>query len=113
MIDPSRKPAALRALTGVPAGSARTGSVFASQLGPLISLGEIDLAYEAAARSIEDRSFWALDVLAPDASPFLAQFRADPRFQQLVRDAGLLDYWRSVGWPDLCGPSGDGIVCDR
>jgi hypothetical protein len=43
----------------------------------------------------------------------MAQFRADPRFQQLVRDSGLLDYWRSVGWPDLCRPAGDGVVCDR
>ncbi|HSQ70392.1 MAG TPA: tetratricopeptide repeat protein, partial [Steroidobacteraceae bacterium] len=113
MIDPSQKPAALQALAGVPPGSARTGSLFASQTAPLIYLGEIDRAYDAARRSIEDRSFWAFDVLAPDASPYMAQFRADPRFQQLVRDAGLLDYWRSVGWPDLCAPAGDGVACDR
>ncbi len=113
MIDPSHKPAALQALAALPAGSARTGSVLASQLGPLIYLGEIDLAHEAARRSVEDRSFWALDVLAPDASPYMAQFRADPRFQQLVRDAGLLDYWRSTGWPDLCGPEGERVVCSE
>jgi TolB-like protein len=113
MIDPSRKPEALQALGNASPGSGRTGTPLAARLGPLIYLGEIDLAYEAATRSIEDRSFWAADVLAPDATPFMAQFRADPRFQQLVRDAGLLDYWRSAGWPDLCGPSGDGVVCDR
>ena len=113
MIDPSRKPEALEALASLPPGSARTGSPLAAQIGPLIYLGEIDLAYDAARRSIEDRSFWAMDVLAPDATPFMAKFRADPRFQQLVRDAALLDYWRSAGWPDLCRPAGDGFACDR
>jgi hypothetical protein len=52
------------------------------------------------------------DFLALDASPNFARFRADPRFEQLVRDAGLLDYWRAVAWPDLCRPKGDGIECD-
>ena len=113
LVDPSRKPEALEALANASPGSARTASVFASQTAPLIYLGEIDLAYEAARRSLEDRSFLALDVLAPDESPYMVQFRADPRFQQLVRDSGLLDYWRSAGWPDLCRPAGEGVVCDR
>ena len=34
--------------------------------------------------------------------------RADPRFKQLMREAGLADYWRQSGeWPDFCGPVGD------
>jgi hypothetical protein len=29
--------------------------------------------------------------------------RDDPRFMQLARDAGLVDYWNGSGhWPDFC-----------
>jgi Tfp pilus assembly protein PilF len=31
-----------------------------------------------------------------------------PRFEQLVRDEGLVDFWREHGWPDLCRPLGGG-----
>jgi len=30
-----------------------------------------------------------------------------PEFKQLVRNEGLVDYWRVYGWPDLCRPLGD------
>jgi len=34
--------------------------------------------------------------------------RADPRFKKLMREAGLVDYWRKSGkWPDFCGPVGE------
>jgi len=33
--------------------------------------------------------------------------RADPRFKELMLEAGLADYWRRSGkWPDFCGPAG-------
>jgi TolB-like protein len=113
VIDPSRKRAALARLASAPPGSRRVDSALESQTVPYIYLGEIDQAYDAARRSIEDRSMFPADFLAPDASPSFVRFRADPRFQQLVRDAGLLDYWRAVAWPDLCRPQGDGVVCDQ
>jgi orotate phosphoribosyltransferase len=62
--------------------------------------------------AVADRSLFTADFLTPDASPNVARFRKDPRFQMLVRDTGLLDYWRAVGWPDLCRPLGDGVECD-
>ena len=35
--------------------------------------------------------------------PELHEFRKQPRFMQVMKRAGLLDYWRSSGkWPDFC-----------
>ena len=39
--------------------------------------------------------------------------RKTERFKTLMRDLGLVDYWRARGWPDLCRPMGaDDFVCD-
>jgi hypothetical protein len=39
--------------------------------------------------------------------------RADPRFQELMCEGGLPDFWRRSGkWPDFCGPLGkDDFEC--
>ncbi len=45
--------------------------------------------------------------------PSYAGLRKDERFKALVRKAGIVDYWRVKGWPDLCRPTGaDDFVCD-
>ena len=37
-----------------------------------------------------------------------AGVRRLPGFKDLLRDIGLVDFWRSTGkWPDLCRPLGD------
>jgi TolB-like protein/tetratricopeptide (TPR) repeat protein len=112
IIDPARKDAAMARLESAAAGSRRVDNLLQSQTTSYIYLGEIDKAHEAARRSIDDRSIFPADFLALDASPNFSRFRADPRFEQLVRDIGLLDYWRTVAWPDLCRPDGDGVECD-
>ena len=50
--------------------------------------------------------FWLWD-------PLYAPLRKTERFKALMRNAGLVDYWRKNGWPDLCRPMGaDDFVCD-
>ena len=47
---------------------------------------------------------WSVDSVA---------FRQDPRFGELARRMGLVDYWKQYGFPDGCrAGSGDvAIVC--
>ncbi len=45
--------------------------------------------------------------------PVSAQLRKTERFKSLVRNMGLVEYWRERGWPDMCRPVGrDDFVCD-
>ena len=45
-------------------------------------------------------------------TPSGAEVRKSARFKTFVRDAGLVDYWRARGWPDLCKPVGtDDFAC--
>jgi len=44
--------------------------------------------------------------------PGLAGMRKLPGFQQLVRELGLVDYWRKYGWGDYCKPTtGEDFTC--
>jgi hypothetical protein len=43
---------------------------------------------------------------------FAPQWKTE-RFKTILRNMGLVDYWRERGWPDLCRPVGtDDFVCD-
>ena len=45
--------------------------------------------------------------------PVMKEVRQLPRFKELVREIGLIDYWKEYGWPDLCHPvADDDFVCD-
>jgi TolB-like protein len=45
--------------------------------------------------------------------PALAPARKTERFKEIVRKAGLVDYWRARGWPDLChSTTGDDFECN-
>ena len=45
--------------------------------------------------------------------PTASSVRKTERFKTLVRNAGLVGYWRAHTWPDLCRPVGaDDFTCD-
>jgi hypothetical protein len=45
--------------------------------------------------------------------PIYKSLRPDPRFKNLLRDLGVMDYWRETGsWGDYCRPvGGDNFEC--
>ena len=75
------------------------------------NLEDTDLALAAMRRAY-------VDMNAPQSQliwmPYRSPVRRDPRFKQLVRDLGLVDYWRKSGnWGDLCKPAGtDDFECN-
>jgi TolB-like protein/DNA-binding winged helix-turn-helix (wHTH) protein len=44
--------------------------------------------------------------------PEYAFLRRDPAFQDFLKHARIIDYWRSHGWPPQCKPEGDGARCE-
>lgn len=73
-------------------------------------LGDKDLSLAAFQRTY-------VDLHGPDIFylwfPFWDSFRSHPEFKRLVRDVGLVDYWRKSGkWSDFCKPVGtDDFEC--
>ena len=63
----------------------------------------------------------ALDLLTQIASnrpntfqlwqPVMSGVRKLPGFKNVVRQLGLVDYWRAYGWPDFCRPAGEDFAC--
>jgi TolB-like protein len=45
-------------------------------------------------------------------NPLLSDVRKMPGFKKIVRDMGMVEYWREYGWADLCKPVGkDDFEC--
>jgi tetratricopeptide (TPR) repeat protein len=45
--------------------------------------------------------------------PSYASVRKTERFKKIMRDEGLVDYWRERGWPSFCHPTiGDDFACE-
>jgi tetratricopeptide (TPR) repeat protein len=60
-----------------------------------VYLGDYDLAFDALEISTQPLIFRS----------YFAELRPLPRFKELVRSRGLVDYWRETGnWPDDCRP---------
>lgn len=109
--DPARRPE-------VVAGMRRIDPDLVGQddlLMPYLQLGEVDLAYQIMFEALDrDAMTWAHKWDVSNAwAPESAAFRKDPRFGELARRMGLLDYWKQYGFPDACrAGSGDvAVVC--
>jgi adenylate cyclase len=45
--------------------------------------------------------------------PLMKEFRQMPRFKELIKKVGLVDYWNKFGWPDICHKLDNGdFECD-
>jgi DNA-binding winged helix-turn-helix (wHTH) protein/TolB-like protein len=85
-------------------------------LAPIVTwaayFGDFALALEALSLTPEEEvrgTFVTLQIWRP----VMAGVRRLPEFKALVRDVGLVAYWREWGWPDLCRPmGGDDFECD-
>ena len=85
---------------------------FRHSLPAYVGFGRIDDAYRVVNLRLSSDSvapgnfwwvFWRSEMVA---------FRQDPRFAELVTKLGLVDYWREHGWPDVCQPAGDSLICE-
>ena len=75
-----------------------------------VGFGRIDEAYRVATMVLEPDGF-VRDFMWNFWRSDMAPFRQDPRFAALVTELGMVDYWRAYGWPDVCQPAGDSVIC--
>jgi len=81
---------------------------------PLLHLGAIDAVYEMIFAALdEDPASWVNRWDLNHAwGPEGAAFRKDPRFAELARRIGIVEYWKQYGFPDGCRAGQDTpIVC--
>jgi tetratricopeptide (TPR) repeat protein len=81
-------------------------------------MGWVYLYIGAPSRAMEqyekesEAGFFSLPSISVLWHPSYAPVRKTEGFKAYVRKAGLVDYWRQRGWPDLCRPMGaDDFVC--
>jgi adenylate cyclase len=81
---------------------------------PLIHLGAIDAVYDVlfAALDQDPQSWVSRWDLNHAWGPEGEAFRKDPRFAELARRIGIVEYWKQYGFPDGCSAGQDTpIVC--
>jgi hypothetical protein len=73
------------------------------------AIGDTDLAMSAMRRNVVEMGGGLANLWVSSS----AETHNDPRFKQLLRDTGLLDYYRASGkWGDFCEPVGkDDFQC--
>ena len=90
------------------------GSTPLPKLGALswvyLHVGAPDAYFEFLEESVEAR--WYNITFVPPWIAKPSDVRRSERFKVVMRRAGLVDYWRVKGWPDLCRPVGaDDFEC--
>ncbi|HRO88183.1 MAG TPA: hypothetical protein PLI48_03340 [Gammaproteobacteria bacterium] len=105
--DPDRIPAALPAIDAAAGRYPRFESMKYAYLYDLEDpVPLFDAVDEMIERGDGMYAFWRM------WEPQFTHLRNHPRFRDIARRAGLLDYWRQVGWPDRCRPHNEGFACD-
>jgi tetratricopeptide (TPR) repeat protein len=67
---------------------------------------------ELALTAFEESMSWSPEQLYLIWRPVFREMRQLPRFKEFAREVGLVDYWQTYGWPDLCRPVGnDDFAC--
>jgi TolB-like protein/DNA-binding winged helix-turn-helix (wHTH) protein len=98
----------LRRLYGDPVGSRlpnnrRDIAAWAAQF------GDADLALDSLRSALRDQPGQAVFLWLPQ----FRQMRQLPAFKELLREIGIVGYWRQYGWPTVCRPArGDDFDCD-
>jgi tetratricopeptide (TPR) repeat protein len=80
--------------------------------GPALLAGRYDIWLDVLDRFGEEWPEWkmteTISLLPPLVSPELMhRYRADPRTKVLLTSLRLPEYWRKVGWPEVCRPLGE------
>lgn len=76
-----------------------------------VSFDRVDEAYRVATMALDLDGFQGNNLVWHFWRSDMAPFRQDPRFAALVTGLGMVDYWREYGWPDVCQPAGDSVIC--
>lgn len=74
----------------------------------LVAVREYEAAFAYARNAFAERR-WDNEYLWAHWS---ISARRQPGFKALVRDVGLVDYWRKTRWPDYCQPKGEDFECE-
>jgi tetratricopeptide (TPR) repeat protein len=111
-------PPVIRAAAPIAAQLLRTAPTKVSDPQALPRLGNFGFVYlhigaaERALEFYEDGRRGGLDI-GLFWHPSYAAIRNTERFKKIVRDTGVVDYWRAKGWPEFCRPVGaDDFVCE-
>ena len=93
----------LYAATGEDANAALTVGLWAGHF------GDTTLALEAMRSAINGQPGQAAYLWLPQ----LREMRQLPQFRAFLREVGMVDYWETYGWSDICRPLGnDDFHCD-
>jgi adenylate cyclase len=109
--DPDKRPAMVAYLQAVDPKVAKQVDL----IQPYLQLGRTDLVFQILEASLaEDRLAWVhqwdlMHLWSPEARAL----RKDPRFADLLRRLGLVEYWKQYGYPDGCvaGADGRSLAC--